>query len=123
MARRVWGSGHFYAGPARSDCGETPARLSRGLHCGVPRSARPHARPSFVEPMSARVVETLPEGDDWSYEVKLDGYRALVINPGATVYQDEQRVYARNLEVPSGGGGAIAFVSLSPGVCQTPDSL
>src|SRR6185503_3850871 len=35
-------------------------------------------------------------------------YRALVINPGATVYQDEKRVYARNLEVPSGGGVGTA---------------
>jgi CubicO group peptidase (beta-lactamase class C family) len=29
-------------------------------------------------------------------------YRALQINPGTAVYLDEQRVYARNLEVPSG---------------------
>ena len=31
-------------------------------------------------------------------------YRALMTNPGSSVYLDEQRVYARNLEVPSGGG-------------------
>ena len=35
-------------------------------------------------------------------------YRALVINPGTAVYQDEKRVYARNLEVPSGGGVGTA---------------
>jgi CubicO group peptidase (beta-lactamase class C family) len=35
-------------------------------------------------------------------------YRALVVNPGSTVYDDEQRVYARNLEVPSGGGVGTA---------------
>ena len=35
-------------------------------------------------------------------------YRALVINPGAGVYFDEQRVYARNLEVPSGLGVGTA---------------
>ncbi len=35
-------------------------------------------------------------------------YRALVVNPGSTVYLDEQRVYARNLEVPSGGAVATA---------------
>jgi CubicO group peptidase (beta-lactamase class C family) len=35
-------------------------------------------------------------------------YRALVINPGAAVYQDEKRVYARNFEVPSGGGVSTA---------------
>jgi CubicO group peptidase (beta-lactamase class C family) len=31
-------------------------------------------------------------------------YRALNVNPGTRIYQDTQRIYARNLEVPSGGG-------------------
>jgi CubicO group peptidase (beta-lactamase class C family) len=35
-------------------------------------------------------------------------YRALVTNPGFGVYLDEQRVYARNVEVPSGGGVGTA---------------
>jgi bifunctional non-homologous end joining protein LigD len=35
--------------------------------------------------MAARVVDTLPEGDDWSYEVKLDGYRALLMKDGERV--------------------------------------
>ena len=35
-------------------------------------------------------------------------YRALVVNPGAAVYLDEQRVYARNLEVPSGNAVGTA---------------
>jgi CubicO group peptidase (beta-lactamase class C family) len=35
-------------------------------------------------------------------------YRALQINPGTAVYFDEQRVYARNLEVPSGGAVGTA---------------
>jgi CubicO group peptidase (beta-lactamase class C family) len=35
-------------------------------------------------------------------------YRALVVNPGSGVYLDEERVYARNLEVPSGGGVGTA---------------
>ena len=35
-------------------------------------------------------------------------YRALMTNPGSAVYQDERRVYARNLEVPSGGGVGTA---------------
>jgi bifunctional non-homologous end joining protein LigD len=29
--------------------------------------------------MAAQVVQKLPEGDDWIYELKFDGYRALVI--------------------------------------------
>ena len=35
-------------------------------------------------------------------------YRALVTNPGFAIAHDEQRVYARNLEVPSGGGVGTA---------------
>jgi CubicO group peptidase (beta-lactamase class C family) len=35
-------------------------------------------------------------------------YRALEINPGVSVYFDVQRVYARNLEVPSGGAVGTA---------------
>jgi CubicO group peptidase (beta-lactamase class C family) len=35
-------------------------------------------------------------------------YRALQINPGTAVYFDKERVYARELEVPSGGAVATA---------------
>jgi CubicO group peptidase (beta-lactamase class C family) len=35
-------------------------------------------------------------------------YRALVTNPGFAIAHDAHRVYARNLEVPSGGGVATA---------------
>jgi bifunctional non-homologous end joining protein LigD len=35
--------------------------------------------------MAARVVDTLPEGDDWMYEVKFDRYRALVFKDGEHV--------------------------------------
>jgi bifunctional non-homologous end joining protein LigD len=41
--------------------------------------------PTFVEPMAARVVDALPEGDDWLYEVKFDGYRALLLKDGPQV--------------------------------------
>ena len=34
--------------------------------------------------------------------------RALAVNPGTSVYLDESRVYARNLEVPAGGGVGTA---------------
>jgi len=35
-------------------------------------------------------------------------YRALVINPGTAVYMDQQRVYTRELEVPSGNAVGTA---------------
>ena len=33
----------------------------------------------FTEPMLLQPVPALPEGPNWTYEVKLDGYRALAI--------------------------------------------
>jgi DNA ligase D-like protein (predicted ligase) len=41
--------------------------------------------------MVATVVPTLPEGDRWLYEVKLDGYRALIVKDGEKV-----RLLSRN---------------------------
>lgn len=47
-------------------------------------------------------------------------YRALVTNPDFAVAHDEQRVYARNLEVPSGGGvGTARAIAHAYGVFAT----
>ncbi len=47
-------------------------------------------------------------------------YRALVINPGTAVSLDEQRVYARDLEVPSGGAvGTARGIAHAYGVFAT----
>jgi bifunctional non-homologous end joining protein LigD len=52
----------------------------------MPRATVPASPPpAFVEPMTARLVTALPEGDDWLYEVKFDGYRALLIKDGERV--------------------------------------
>jgi CubicO group peptidase (beta-lactamase class C family) len=47
-------------------------------------------------------------------------YRALVVNPGSWVSLDEEHVYARNLEVPSGGGvGTARAIARAYGVFAT----
>jgi bifunctional non-homologous end joining protein LigD len=53
-----------------------------------PKGSRPtpqRTSPAFVTPMAAQVVKRLPEGDDWVYELKFDGYRALIIKDGQRV--------------------------------------
>lgn len=42
--------------------------------------------PAFIEPMLAKPVSNLPEGDDWAYEVKFDGYRALAFKNRQAVH-------------------------------------
>lgn len=42
----------------------------------------PKANLDFVKPMQALAVEQLPAGALWLYELKLDGYRALVLKSG-----------------------------------------
>jgi ATP-dependent DNA ligase len=39
-------------------------------------------KPRFIEPMLLLRTEMLPEGPEWSYEIKLDGYRALAFKTG-----------------------------------------
>ena len=39
----------------------------------------------FVPPMAALLVSALPTGDEWIYEAKFDGYRALALKDGASV--------------------------------------
>ncbi len=39
----------------------------------------PKMRPAFIEPMKALLVEKLPKGPEWLYELKFDGVRALAI--------------------------------------------
>src|SRR5688572_27090451 len=57
----------------------------------VPPNLDRRARPGFVPPMSATIVDALPEGERWLYEVKLDGYRALIVKDGERV-----RLVSRN---------------------------
>jgi bifunctional non-homologous end joining protein LigD len=48
-------------------------------------SALPKAEIQFIEPMYARLVNELPEGKEWLYEVKFDGYRCLAGRDSAGV--------------------------------------
>jgi bifunctional non-homologous end joining protein LigD len=51
----------------------------------VPSRTSQQQLPRFVPPMTARVVQKLPEGAEWLYELKLDGYRALLLKAGSRV--------------------------------------
>ncbi|MCU1339609.1 MAG: dependent ligase [Bryobacterales bacterium] len=48
----------------------------------VDLNSLPKAKAKFIEPMLLLRTNALPEGNEWLYEVKLDGYRALAIKSG-----------------------------------------
>jgi bifunctional non-homologous end joining protein LigD len=63
---------------------EPKARLEQAEQ-DIQRSRLPKRKATFVEPMKAVLVENLPKGDDWIYELKFDGVRALGIKRGKKI--------------------------------------
>jgi bifunctional non-homologous end joining protein LigD len=74
-------------------------------------SSFPEAQAEFIEPMQCKLVSKLPEGEDWEYEAKFDGYRALILKD-AKVAIVSRRNNALTEEFPT---IAAACASLTPG--------
>jgi len=34
----------------------------------------PRSEPAYIEPMQAKLVDQLPQGENWEYEAKFDGF-------------------------------------------------
>lgn len=89
---------------------EIATPLREDFYIGLPE-AIPNARlgtltpPSFIKmligfrPVRLLLVALNPRSNV---------FRALSVNPGTAIYLDESRVYARDLEVPAGGGVGTA---------------
>jgi bifunctional non-homologous end joining protein LigD len=45
----------------------------------------PKAKPRFIEPMKARLVDDPPVSGDWSYELKFDGFRVCAVKNGSKI--------------------------------------
>jgi ATP-dependent DNA ligase len=60
-------------------------------------NALPSAKVRFVEPMYALAVQTLPQGQEWLYEVKFDGYRCLAGRDagGAALWSRRENLFTK----------------------------
>lgn len=70
----------------------------------------PAARLDFIKPMLARPSDRLPAGADWLYELKLDGYRTLVVKKRGEVTLFSRRGNNLNGRFPT-IAGAFSFLS------------
>jgi bifunctional non-homologous end joining protein LigD len=68
---------------------------------GIVSRARSSRAPAFLPPMAARVVQALPEGPEWLYEVKFDGYRALLMKTGDRIQLRSRNDKDLTLRYPS----------------------
>jgi len=77
------------AAPKRSR--EKKAAEKRRTDLGKLKGAREAAMPGSIEPMTSTLVTAPPRGEDWLFEIKWDGVRAL-----AFVDHEEVRLQARS---------------------------
>jgi CubicO group peptidase (beta-lactamase class C family) len=88
---------------------EVASRLGEDLYIRLPETI-PNSRLATLAPPS---LIGMLRGFGFRFMVEAMNprsniYRALNVNPGTRIYQDAQRIYARNLEVPSGNGVGTA---------------
>ena len=55
---------------------------------------RKRTEPAFIEPMQCKPIASLPTGEKWTFEIKFDGYRCIVVKRGSQV-----TLYSRNEKV------------------------
>ncbi len=79
---------------------EPPASAMQATASAIDQSELeklPRMEPKFIEPMQAKLVDKLPEGEEWEYEAKLDGYRVLVVKDrGITILSRRNNVLTRD---------------------------
>jgi DNA ligase D-like protein (predicted ligase) len=70
-----------------------------------------NAKPRFIEPMLLLRTDILPEGVEWAYEIKLDGYRALAFKTGGKLF----------LRSRDDNDFAVRYPSIAKGLASLPE--
>jgi DNA ligase D-like protein (predicted ligase) len=73
------------------------------------QAIRPRLKPAFIEPMQCKPVTALPPGDNWTFEIKFDGYRCIAVKVGQEVTLFSRHRKVLNKRFP---GVVDAFASL-----------
>jgi bifunctional non-homologous end joining protein LigD len=73
---------------------------SRSADLSLIAGAKPAAMPDRVEPMLATLAGAVPEGGEWGYEIKWDGYRGLCFVAGGKVRIESRNGHLLNRQFP-----------------------
>jgi hypothetical protein len=85
----------------KGDLTETPSRPTR-----LTFELRLLVNLKDIHPMLATSAAQLPEGEQWSYEVKWDGYRTLAVKDGARVTLLSRNLKDATAQYPNGTSGS-----------------
>ncbi len=63
-------------------------------------ASQPRRQPAFIEPMECLAVTKLPDGPEWVFEIKFDGYRAIAIKSDGKLNLVSRRRNSFNNQYP-----------------------
>lgn len=78
-------SGRSMAKIAKDNDAQWHSTTPEEKHRKKPPSSHRVEKPVFVEPMLCTSVDALPSTDDWTFEIKFDGYRCIAVKTGGKV--------------------------------------